>query len=98
MKIVINKESLIKVFAVALYAICGGDYINVKNTVTELLEKVKYTELPKGHGDLVDKNDLLIESYCIDDWMGNEINIVDVMTVKMANVIIEADKEEGEEE
>ena len=50
------------------------------------------TPLPKGHGDLIDRDDLLADSYCIDDWSGNEVNIVDVMTVKMADAIIEADK------
>ena len=49
--------------------------------------------LPKGHSDLIDRDDLLAESYCIDDWNGNEVSIVDVMTVKMADAIIEADKE-----
>jgi len=52
--------------------------------------------LPKGHGDLIDRDDLLADSYCIDDWSGNEVNIVDVMTVKMADAIIEADKAESE--
>lgn len=51
------------------------------------------TPLPKGHGDLIDRDDLLADSYCIDDWGGNEVNIVDVMTVKMADAIIEADTE-----
>ena len=52
--------------------------------------------LPKGHGDLIDRNDLLANSYSIDDWWGNEVNIVDVMTIKMADAIIEADKESEE--
>ena len=56
-----------------------------------------FAELPKGHGDLIDRNDLLADSYCIDDWSGNEVNIVDLMTVKMADTIIEADKAESEE-
>lgn len=47
--------------------------------------------LPKGHGDLIDRDDLLEDSYCIDDWSGNEVNIVDVKTVKMADAIIESD-------
>lgn len=51
------------------------------------------TPLPKGHGDLIYRDDLLEDSYCIDDWSGNEVNIVDVMTVRMAETIIEADKE-----
>ena len=54
--------------------------------------------IPKGHGDLIDRNDLLADSYCIDDWGGNEVNIVDVMTVKMADAIIEADKESENKE
>lgn len=54
------------------------------------------TPLPKGHGDLIDRDDLLADSYCIDDWSGNEINIVDVMTVNMADVIIEADGGDAE--
>lgn len=49
--------------------------------------------LPKGHGDLIDRDDLLADSYYIDDWGGNEVNIVDVMTVKMADAIIEADRQ-----
>ena len=56
------------------------------------------TPLPKGHGDLIDRDDLLEDSYCIDDWSGNEVNIVDVMTVEMADAIIEADKEESEKD
>ena len=54
----------------------------------------KGTVLPKGHGDLIDRNDLLQESYCIDDWSGNEVNIIDTMTVEMADTIIEADRSE----
>lgn len=53
--------------------------------------------LPKGHRDLIDRDDLLYDSYCIHDWSGNEINIVDVMTVKMADAIIEAEAPESEE-
>ena len=54
------------------------------------------TPLPKGHGDLIDRDDLLADSYPIDDYAGNEVNIVDVMTVEMADTIIEADKAESE--
>lgn len=56
------------------------------------------TVLPKGHGDLVDKKDLLAESYAIDDWSGNNINVVDRTTVEAANVIVKADKINEEEE
>ena len=55
------------------------------------------TPLPKGHGDLIDRDDLLADSYYIDDWSGDEINIVDVSTVYMADAIIEADNAESEE-
>ena len=50
--------------------------------------------LPKNHGDLIDRDELLADSYPIDDWNGNEVNIVDVMTVEMANAIIESESEE----
>lgn len=56
------------------------------------------TPLPKGHGDLIYRDDLLVDSYCIVDLSGNEVNIVDVMTVKMADAIIEADKESEDKE
>lgn len=58
----------------------------------------KGTPLPKGHGDLIDRDDLLADSYYIDDWGGNEVNIVDVMTVKMTDAIIEADTESENKE
>ena len=51
------------------------------------------TPLKRGHGDLIDRDDLLVDSYYTCDLSGNEINIVDVMTVEMADAIIEADKE-----
>ena len=69
-----------------------------KNDIVEATYSYIYygIPLPKGHGDLIDRDDLLADSYCIDDWSGNEVNIVDVMTVKMADAIIEADKAESE--
>lgn len=54
----------------------------------------KGTPLPKGHGDLIDRKELLTKSYCIDDWLDNEVNIVEVKTIEMADTIIEADKAE----
>jgi hypothetical protein len=68
-----------------------------KGITKEILTAIKQgTTLPKGHGDLIDRDELLADSYPIDDWSGNEVNIVDVMTIKMADVIIEADKAESE--
>ena len=42
MKIVIDKESIIKVFAVAFYAVTGGDYSTAKEAVKELMGKIDY--------------------------------------------------------
>ena len=55
------------------------------------------TPLPKGHGDLIDRDNLLVDSYYTCDLSGNEINIVEVTTVEMADAIIEADKEYEDE-
>ena len=65
---------------------------NIENVLMKAVEHG--IPLPKGHGDLIDRDYLLVDSYCINDLSGNEINIVDVMTVKMADAIIEADKEQ----
>ena len=54
MQIVIDKENLIKMFAQTLYVISGGSYDVAKDTVTELVEVIGYTPLPKGHGRLID--------------------------------------------
>jgi DNA-directed RNA polymerase subunit RPC12/RpoP len=42
MKIVIDKEAIIKAFTIALYAVTGGDYSDVKDAVKEVLEKIGY--------------------------------------------------------
>lgn len=39
--------------------------------------------LPKGHGDLIDR----------DDWSGNEVKIIDLQSVLDADAIVEAIKE-----
>lgn len=53
------------------------------------------TQLPKGHGDLIDRNDLFKKKYCIEDeWNGGEKDIVDAIDIAMADTIVEADKEE----
>lgn len=72
------------------YAIVNDDLFVIAKSIR------KGTPLPKGHGDLIDRDDLLADSYPIDDWSGNEVNIVDVMSVKMADAIIEADRSENE--
>lgn len=51
--------------------------------------------LPQGHGDLIDRNDLLQKKYWIEeDGLGYEVNIVDAIDVAMADTIVEADKED----
>ena len=53
------------------------------------------TQLPKGHGDLIDRNDLFKKKYCIEDeWNGGEKDIVDAIDIAMADTIVEADTEE----
>lgn len=54
MQIVIDKEALTRMFALSLYSIVGGEYSNVKEAVTELVENVGYTPLPTHHGRLKD--------------------------------------------
>ena len=84
MKIVIEKDTLVKLFTLVLYPIVGGDYNNVKTTVTDLVETINYTPLPTGHGRLIDETKI---TSC--EWDGKQ------MTCN-APTFIEADK--GEEE
>lgn len=67
--------------------ICGNSMKRIANGIP----------LKRGHGDLIDRDNLLVDSYYTCDLSGDEINIVDVMTVKMADAIIEADKEQSDE-
>ena len=54
------------------------------------------TPLPKGHGDLIDRKELLENKYEI-DTMCCEYDVVDVDDIKDAPTIIEADKESEEQ-
>ena len=54
MQIVIDREAVIIMYAIALHSIIGGDYEDIKETVTELVDKINYTILPEGHGRLID--------------------------------------------
>lgn len=87
MQIVIDipEEVKHKVYAYGL-SLCPSDKEQLINAI------MNGTPLPKGHGDLIDRDDLLADSYPIDDYAGNEVNIIDVMTVKMADTIIEAER------
>ena len=67
MKIVIDKESIIKVFASAFYVVSGEDYNDVKDTVEELLEKIYYEpHEDRPHGSWIDGGDYKICSVCGD--------------------------------
>jgi hypothetical protein len=50
------------------------------------------TPLPKGHGDLIDRNELAVD-YTSSDWN----DYVSVEQIKNAKAIVEADKEGAEE-
>ena len=93
-------DILIKIDEELYYNIKGGkiysSYIDVPyESVVAIANGIL---LPKGHGDLIDKKDLLSEAYTVSDWAGNELNIIDRTTVETANVIIKADKINYEEE
>ena len=53
----------------------------------------KGTPLPKGHGRLIDVNELLKEKRCFEDFGGDTFNIIHEESVINAETIIEADKE-----
>jgi len=93
-------DIVVKIDEELYYNIKGGkiysSYIDVP--YESVVAIANGTLLPKGHGDLVDKKDLLAETYTISDWTGNELNIIDRTTVETANVIIKADKINYEEE
>lgn len=86
MQIVIDKESLVRMLKVSLYAITGADYKDIGETVNELLNKVGYVELPEGHGDIVDI-ETLIDMF----WDGNSMEITKY-DLSVIEPIIEADR------
>lgn len=49
--------------------------------------------LPKGHGRLIDADEILKEKRCFEDFDGDICNIIHEETVINANTIIEADKD-----
>ena len=54
------------------------------------------TPLPKGHGDLIDRKELLENKYEIDSMYCEYDEVVNVDDIKDATPIIEADKAESE--
>lgn len=61
-----------------------------------LIENAIYegTPLPKGHGDLIDRNELLDESYQIDSMYCMYDEVVKVDDIKNAPTIIEGSESE----
>lgn len=57
----------------------------------------EYKILPKGHGRLVDADELLKEKRCFEDFDGDTFNIIHEETVINASDVIEADKGESED-
>lgn len=55
---------------------------------------IKGTPLPKGHGRLIDENDLDVTTITTDDYSGNEVlDVVLKEDIDNAHTIIDADKE-----
>lgn len=79
------------------YAGISGNYEH--ETLEMLLDAFsEAVVLPKRHGDLIDRNDLLKKKYYIEkEHFGYEKKIIDAIDVAMAETIIEADKEEENE-
>lgn len=71
----------------------GSNEGNLENVLIKAVENG--VALPKGHGDLIDRNDLFITTITTDDYNGNEvIDVVLKEDVDSAQTIIEADKGE----
>lgn len=97
-KIVIDIDD--KDYKVFMELMTGNLYrSNYKNIIGKCLDAIKHgLVLPKGHGDLIDRNDLFKKKYCIEDeWNGGEKDIIDAIDVAMADTIIETDKEKENE-
>ncbi len=73
---------------------CEGEWNNMHRCYEAILNG---TPLPKGHGRLIDVDELDITAITTDDYSGNEmLDIVLKEDVDDAPTIIEADKAESE--
>lgn len=86
MQIVIDKEKLVRMLKVSLYALTGADYVEIGETVDELLNEIGYKELPEHHGRLIDA-DAYREA-----WF-NSRQFEPMLLLDFAPTVIEADKE-----
>lgn len=68
--------------------IANSDISDIKDAI------INGISLPKGHGDLIDADDLDITTITTDDYSGNEVlEVVLKEDIDNAPTIIEADKE-----
>lgn len=82
-----------KIYSDAEIMIYGGMRHSGKTLLATLLRAIRNgTLLPKGHGDLIDKNELLTVTECKED--GTERCYVPYVHIEEAETIIEAESEE----
>lgn len=68
-----------------------------KGILATLLRSVRNgTPLPKGHGRLIDADELKNDAQTMTEWSGDVFRCVTERTIDYAPTIIEADKEEDE--
>lgn len=91
-----NIELVIKIPESIWVAIQNGKYYGILDDRTYNAIKSGIL-LPKGYGDLIDRNDLLKEKRCFEDFDGDTFNIIYEETVINADTIIAADNAESEE-
>lgn len=71
---------------------------NEHETLNMLLDAFSKAEmLPKGHGNLIDSEELLKKKVKFEDFDGDTFNIIHEETIINAPTIIEADKEKEDE-
>lgn len=92
MQIVIDKENLVRMLKVYLFALTGADYKEIGEAVDELLDKVGYVELPEGHGRLIDGDELLAQAQA-----DGAYDYVSAREIANAPTIIEAESVESDE-
>lgn len=77
----------------------AGQLVHYFGCYSDKLDKVIYdgTPLPKGHGDLIDRTELLDSSYEIDSMYGDYDKVVHIDDIKNAPTIIGAESEDKHE-
>lgn len=92
MKIVIDiPEDMYQRIAVTPRCASGLDAFKDRDVFVKAIQKGE--PLPKGHGNLIDANELLKEKIRFEDFDGDTFNIIHEETVINAKTIIKADTE-----